>query len=119
MIWIEKRTSSDKGRNMNKRKNIQDFIAMKKAGEKITVLTAYDASIARLLHACDVDILLVGDSLGMVVLGYDSTVPVTMDQMIHHPSAVMLKPAVCYFCRLQTYPAERFHRIYNNFRKLK
>jgi 3-methyl-2-oxobutanoate hydroxymethyltransferase len=73
---------------MNKRKNIQDFIAMKKAGEKITVLTAYDASIARLLHACDVDILLVGDSLGMVVLGYDSTVPVTMDQMIHHASAV-------------------------------
>ena len=61
---------------------------MKKAGEKITVLTAYDASIARLLHACDVDILLVGDSLGMVVLGYDSTVPVTMDQMIHHSSAV-------------------------------
>jgi 3-methyl-2-oxobutanoate hydroxymethyltransferase len=73
---------------MNKRKNIQDFIAMKRAGEKITVLTAYDASIARLLHACDVDILLVGDSLGMVVLGYDSTVPVTMDQMIHHASAV-------------------------------
>ena len=73
---------------MHKRKNIQDFIAMKQAGEKITVLTAYDASIARLLHACDIDILLVGDSLGMVVLGYDSTVPVTMDQMIHHSSAV-------------------------------
>lgn len=73
---------------MKKRKNIQDFIAMKKAGEKITVLTAYDASIARLLHGCDVDILLVGDSLGMVVLGYDSTVPVTMNEMIHHSSAV-------------------------------
>ena len=61
---------------------------MKAAGEKITVLTAYDASIARLLHACDVDILLVGDSLGMVMLGYDSTVPVTMDEMIHHSAAV-------------------------------
>ena len=73
---------------MKKRKNIQDFIAMKKAGEKITVLTAYDASMARMLHACDVDILLVGDSLGMVVLGFDSTVPVTMDMMIHHASAV-------------------------------
>ncbi len=73
---------------MKKRKNIQDFIAMKKAGEKITVLTAYDASMARMLHASDVDILLVGDSLGMVVLGYDSTVPVTMDMMIHHSSAV-------------------------------
>jgi 3-methyl-2-oxobutanoate hydroxymethyltransferase len=73
---------------MKKRKNIQDFIAMKKAGEKITVLTAYDASMARMLHASDVDILLVGDSLGMVVLGFDSTVPVTMDMMIHHASAV-------------------------------
>jgi 3-methyl-2-oxobutanoate hydroxymethyltransferase len=73
---------------VKKRKNIQDIIAMKAAGEKITVLTAYDASIARLLHACDVDILLVGDSLGMVMLGYDSTVPVTMDEMIHHSAAV-------------------------------
>jgi 3-methyl-2-oxobutanoate hydroxymethyltransferase len=73
---------------VEKRKNIQDIIAKKRAGEKITVLTAYDAAIARLLHACDVDILLVGDSLGMVVLGYDSTVPVTMDQMIHHSAAV-------------------------------
>jgi len=71
-----------------KKKNIQDFLAMKRAGEKITVLTAYDASIARLLHACDVDVLLVGDSLGNVVLGYDSTVPVTMEEMIHHASAV-------------------------------
>jgi 3-methyl-2-oxobutanoate hydroxymethyltransferase len=73
---------------VKKRKNIQDFIAMKKAGEKITVLTAYDAAMARLLHECEVDILLVGDSLGMVVLGYDSTVPVTMEQMIHHSAAV-------------------------------
>jgi 3-methyl-2-oxobutanoate hydroxymethyltransferase len=73
---------------VKKRKNIQDFIAMKAAGEKITVLTAYDASLARLLHACDVEILLVGDSLGMVMLGYDSTVPVTMDEMIHHSAAV-------------------------------
>jgi 3-methyl-2-oxobutanoate hydroxymethyltransferase len=71
-----------------KKKNIQDFLAMKRAGEKITVLTAYDASIARLLHGCGVDILLVGDSLGNVVLGYDSTVPVTMEEMIHHSSAV-------------------------------
>ncbi|MDR3629865.1 MAG: 3-methyl-2-oxobutanoate hydroxymethyltransferase [Desulfocapsaceae bacterium] len=71
-----------------KKKNIQDFLAMKKAQEKITVLTAYDASIAGLLHACDVDVLLVGDSLGNVVLGYDSTVPVTMEEMLHHASAV-------------------------------
>ncbi len=73
---------------MKKRKNIQDFITMKKNGEKITVLTAYDAAMAKVLHACEVDILLVGDSLGNVVLGYDSTVPVTMEQMLHHAAAV-------------------------------
>ncbi len=73
---------------MEKRKNIQDIKAMKKGGEKISMLTAFDASISKLLYACGVDILLVGDSLGMVVLGYDSTVPVTMDEMIHHSTAV-------------------------------
>lgn len=52
------------------------------------MLTAYDASMASLFQSCGVDILLVGDSLGMVVLGYDSTVPVTMEDMLHHCSAV-------------------------------
>lgn len=61
---------------------------MKESGEKITMLTAYDASMAALITGSGVDILLVGDSLGMVLLGYDSTVPVTMDQMIHHSAAV-------------------------------
>ena len=70
------------------KKTIKDFQAMKDSGKKITVLTAYDASMAQLLHGCDVDMLLVGDSLGMVVLGYDSTVPVTMDEMLHHAKAV-------------------------------
>lgn len=69
-------------------KTIQDFIAMKEAGSKISMLTAYDAGMARLMADCGVDMFLVGDSLGMVVLGYDSTVPVTMDDMIHHASAV-------------------------------
>ncbi len=73
---------------MAKRKTVADIIKMKKAGEKITMLTAYDAAMAAMLHEADVDVLLVGDSLGMVVLGYDSTVPVTMDEMIHHASAV-------------------------------
>lgn len=70
------------------KKNIKDFQAMKEAGTRITVLTAYDASMARLLAGSGIDMLLVGDSLGMVVLGYDSTVPVTMDQMLHHAAAV-------------------------------
>jgi 3-methyl-2-oxobutanoate hydroxymethyltransferase len=73
---------------MTKRKTVADIIAMKAAGKKITMLTAYDASMAALLAGCDVDVLLVGDSLGMVVLGYDSTVPVTIDEMIHHAAAV-------------------------------
>lgn len=70
------------------RKNIQDFQAMKEAGVKISMLTAYDAAMSSLLSECGTDMLLVGDSLGMVVLGYDSTVPVTMEQMVHHASAV-------------------------------
>lgn len=70
------------------RKTIRDIKAMKAGGSKITMLTAYDASMAALFSSCEVDILLVGDSLGMVMLGYDSTVPVTMADMIHHAAAV-------------------------------
>jgi len=57
-------------------------------GEKITMLTAYDYSTAVVLDETGVDITLVGDSLGMVVLGYDSTLPVTMEEMLHHTKAV-------------------------------
>ena len=57
-------------------------------GEPIAVLTAYDFTMARLFDAAGVDVLLVGDSLGMVVLGYDSTIPVTLDAMVHHTRAV-------------------------------
>ena len=73
---------------MQARKSLRDIKASKEQGKKITMLTAYDASMAGLFHSCGVDILLVGDSLGMVVLGYDSTVPVTMAEMLHHCSAV-------------------------------
>jgi len=61
---------------------------MKAAGQKITVLTAYDAIMARLLDSAGIDVLLVGDSLGMVVLGYETTLPVTMEEMLHHTRAV-------------------------------
>lgn len=61
---------------------------MKAAGERIACLTAYDASFAALLDAAGVDLVLVGDSLGMVVQGRDTTVPVTLDDMIYHSRAV-------------------------------
>lgn len=73
---------------MTKKLTIADIKKMKAAGEKITMLTAYDAGFARILEQAGIDMLLVGDSLGMVILGYDSTVPVTMDDMLHHAKAV-------------------------------
>jgi 3-methyl-2-oxobutanoate hydroxymethyltransferase len=60
----------------------------KRRGEKIVMLTAYDFPLARLLDQAGVDIVLVGDSLGMVALGYSTTVPVTMEEMVHHAKAV-------------------------------
>jgi len=66
----------------------RDLKDKKSRGEKIAMLTAYDANMARLLDRAGVDALLVGDSVGMVMLGYQNTVPVTLDAMIHHTSAV-------------------------------
>lgn len=60
----------------------------KASGEKFTVLTAYDASFAALLSRCDVDVLLIGDSLGMVLQGHDSTLPVTVDDIAYHVACV-------------------------------
>ncbi len=67
---------------------VPDLRAMKERGEKIAVWTAYDFTMARLLDRAGMDVILVGDSLGMVVLGYDNTLPVTLDMMIHHTRAV-------------------------------
>lgn len=69
-------------------KQTTDFLKMKKNGEPIAMLTAYDYPSAKQAEQVESDVILVGDSLGMVVLGYDSTIPVTVDDMIHHTKAV-------------------------------
>jgi 3-methyl-2-oxobutanoate hydroxymethyltransferase len=71
------------------RVTIAELKAMKSRGDKIAMLTAYDYPTAHILDEVGVPIILVGDSLGMVVLGYDSTLPVTMEDMIHHARAVV------------------------------
>ncbi len=70
------------------RVGIKDVQAMKQQGEKIVMLTAYDYPSARIAEAAGVDMILVGDSLGMVVLGYEDTIKVTLDDMLHHSKAV-------------------------------
>ena len=71
-----------------KRVTIHELRRMKDAGEKIAMVTAYDATAARLVGAAGVDAVLVGDSLGMAVQGHDSTLPVTLDQMVYHSAMV-------------------------------
>lgn len=67
---------------------VRDFADRKRKGEKLVVMTAYDALFGRLVDESGVDAILVGDSVGTAVMGYSSTLPVTLDQMIYHASAV-------------------------------
>jgi 3-methyl-2-oxobutanoate hydroxymethyltransferase len=67
---------------------VPDLVERKKNGPKIAMLTAYDATMARLLDRAGIDAILVGDSLGMVVMGCETTIPVTLDAMVHHTRAV-------------------------------
>jgi len=67
---------------------VKKIIDKKKNGEKIVTITSYDYSFAKIVDECDIDLILVGDSLSMVMLGYKNTLSVTMDEMIHHTKAV-------------------------------
>ncbi|MEH7441673.1 3-methyl-2-oxobutanoate hydroxymethyltransferase [Bacillus sp. JJ1122] len=69
-------------------KQTTDFLKMKQTGSKIVMVTAYDYPSAKHAEQAEADMILVGDSLGMVVLGYDSTIPVTVEDMVHHSKAV-------------------------------
>src|SRR5688500_12429349 len=77
------------GRPERRTVTTRQLLEMKQRGAKSVVLTAYDVLFARILDAADVDVILVGDSLGQVVAGFDPTLPVTLDMMIHHGAAVV------------------------------
>jgi len=72
----------------SKKLRVPDLTLMKERGERIVMLTAYDVTMARLFDRAGIDVLLVGDSLGQVILGLDTTIPVTLDAIIHHTAAV-------------------------------
>ncbi len=74
---------------MSKKKTILDIQKMKAEGEKISVLTCYDYPTARIMDGCGIDVILVGDSVGVVVAGHENTLPVTMDEMVYHTRAVL------------------------------
>ena len=74
---------------MTKRVTTRTLVEMKTNGEKITMATAYDYASAKVVDEADIDMILVGDSLGMVVLGYENTLSVTLEDMIHHGKAVV------------------------------
>lgn len=84
MLNLEKR----RGTVAIQRVSVNKLFEMKRTGEKIAMLTAYDYLMASQLDECGIDIILVGDSVGNVLLGYEDTIPVTMDEMIHHCKAV-------------------------------
>ena len=74
---------------MSKKKTVLDIQRMKAEGERIAVLTCYDYPTAAIMDGCGIDMILIGDSAGVVVAGYDHTLPVTMEEMIYHTKAVM------------------------------
>jgi 3-methyl-2-oxobutanoate hydroxymethyltransferase len=77
------------GKKEYKRVTVKSLVDMKKQGEKISMLTAYDYSMAKIVDAAKVDVILVGDSASNVMAGHETTLPITLDQMIYHASSVI------------------------------
>ena len=86
-----------------------DFLKMKERGEKIAMITAYDATIAAIVDAAGVDMVLVGDSLGNVVRGLEDTLSVTLDEMIYHTKIVSRSVARAHLCSDMPFPLSLIH----------
>ncbi len=94
-------------KEMKQSLNINSFIKMKENNDKITCLTAYDYTSAKILDNAGIDLILIGDSLGMVMNGYNSTIPVTIDEIIYHTKAV--KRAVMHAFVVADMPFGSYH----------
>ena len=88
MFYVTRVRLTSLSKTPKKRRTILDLQAMKIRGEKIAMLTAYDYPFARIMDQAGIDVILVGDSAGSVVAGYDNTLPVTMEEMLYHTRAV-------------------------------
>jgi len=88
-IYLAKKKAMSISKKEYKRITVKSLIEMKKQGEKISMLTAYDYSMAKIVDAAHVDVILVGDSASNVMAGHETTLPITLDQMIYHASSVI------------------------------
>ena len=87
-VWLASVSPGNPTKNLEFVNLTEKYREMKRRGERVTALTAYDYPTARLLDESGLDVILVGDSVGMVVLGYEDTTQVTLDEMVHHTRAV-------------------------------
>ncbi len=104
------------------RNTVSTFQELKNKGEKITMLTAYDYSMAKLIDSSGINGILVGDSLGMVCLGYENTLSVTMEDMLHHTKAVVRGASnalVVGDMPFMSYQASTYDAVYNAGRFIK
>ncbi len=107
---------------MGTRMTIPDLQAKKNSGEKLVAITCYDATFAKLLNTTPIDIILVGDSLGMVIQGRESTIPVTLEEMIYHTSCVNRGAGQAHLVAdmpFMSYQADKVEAIHNAGRLLK